>query len=63
VANIDNRKARHATGAKGDGDRREPIVKDDDDRRTFVGTLGEACERAGFRIHAWVLMIARTVAS
>jgi putative transposase len=44
-------------------DRREPIVKNDDDRRTFVRTLGETCERAGFRIHAWVLIIARTVAS
>jgi putative transposase len=38
------------------GDRREPIVKDDQDRRAFVRTLGEGCERAGFRIHAWVLM-------
>ena len=26
------------------GDRREPIVKDDEDRRTFVRTLGEGCE-------------------
>jgi hypothetical protein len=26
------------------GDRREPIVKDDEDRRTFVRTLGESCE-------------------
>lgn len=38
------------------GDRREAIVKDDEDRKTFVRTLGEAAERAGFRIHAWVLM-------
>ena len=38
------------------GDRREAIVKDDEDRKTFVRTLGEASERAGFRIHAWVLM-------
>jgi len=38
------------------GDRREAIVKDDEDRRTFVRTLGEAGERAGFRVHAWVLM-------
>jgi putative transposase len=34
----------------------ERVVKDDDERRTFVGTLGEACERADFRIHASVLM-------
>ena len=38
------------------GDRREPIVTDDQDRKTFVRTLGEACERAGFRVHAYVLM-------
>ena len=38
------------------GDRREPIVEDDEDRRTFVRTLGQACERSGMRVHAWVLM-------
>ena len=38
------------------GDRREAIVRDDEDRKTFVRTLGEAAERAGFRVHAWVLM-------
>ena len=38
------------------GDRQEVIVKDEEDRRTFVRTLGEAAERAGFRVHAWVLM-------
>ena len=38
------------------GDRREPIVQDDEDRSTFVRTLGEASERAGFRVHAYVLM-------
>lgn len=38
------------------GDRREPIVKDDEDRATFVRTLGEGCARSGFRVHAWVLM-------
>ena len=38
------------------GDRREEIVRDDEDRRTFLRTLGEASERAGFRVHAWVLM-------
>ena len=29
---------------------------DDGDRVTFLRTLGETCERAGFRIHAYVLM-------
>ncbi len=31
-------------------------MRDDEDRKTFVRTLGEAAERAGFLIHAWVLM-------
>ena len=38
------------------GNRRGIIVADDEDRRMFVRTLGQACERAGFRVHAWVLM-------
>ncbi len=38
------------------GNRREPIYMDDDDRRFFLGTLAEACERTGWRVHAWVLM-------
>ncbi len=38
------------------GDRRENIVQDDQDRETFERTLGEACEKSGFRIHAYVLM-------
>ena len=37
------------------GDRREAIVEDDKDRRTFLRTLGETAERTGFRIHAYVL--------
>ena len=38
------------------GNRRGDIVFDDQDRETFLKTLGEACKRAGFRIHAYVLM-------
>ena len=38
------------------GDRREPIVHSDKDRAAFVRTLEQACERAGWRIHAFVLM-------
>ena len=38
------------------GDRREAIFKDDADRRRFLETLGEACARTGWRIHAYVLM-------
>lgn len=38
------------------GNRREKIFLDDDDRRFFLHTLGEACGRTGWRVHAWVLM-------
>jgi REP element-mobilizing transposase RayT len=38
------------------GDRREPIFKDDRDRKLFLQTLGEACEKTGWHIHAWCLM-------
>ena len=38
------------------GNRRERIFRDDGDRRFFCQTLGEACERTGWRVHAWVLM-------
>jgi putative transposase len=29
------------------GDRREPIVEDDEDRAAWVAVLGEVCERLG----------------
>lgn len=38
------------------GNRREDIYVDDDDRRFFLGTLAEACEMTGWRVHGWVLM-------
>lgn len=38
------------------GDRREPIFLDDQDRRTFLRTLHEACEKTGWEIHAYCLM-------
>ncbi len=38
------------------GDRREEIFLDDEDRRRFLRTLGEACERAGWQVHAYCLM-------
>ena len=38
------------------GNRRADIVFDDEDRKTFARTLGEVCKRAGFRIHAYILM-------
>ena len=38
------------------GDRREPIFTGDADHGLFLKTLGEACERTGWRVHAFVLM-------
>ncbi len=38
------------------GNRRERIFRDEADRVLFLETLGEACERTGWRVHAWVLM-------
>lgn len=38
------------------GDRREVIFKDDKDREVFVSTLGEACGKAGWEVHALCLM-------
>lgn len=38
------------------GDRREPIFQDDADRERFLATLGEACARTGWQVHALCLM-------
>jgi len=38
------------------GDRREDIVDGDADRELFVLTLGEACAKCGWEVHAWRLM-------
>lgn len=38
------------------GDRREDIVLDDDDRQHFVQTLGAACAKCDWQVHAWVLL-------
>jgi REP element-mobilizing transposase RayT len=38
------------------GDRREPIFRDDLDRRTFLRTLHEAWAKTGWQIHAYCLM-------
>ena len=38
------------------GDRRESIFHDDQDRHCFLDTLGEACEKTGWQLHAWCLM-------
>jgi REP element-mobilizing transposase RayT len=38
------------------GDQREPIFEDDKDRKTFLKTLAQACEKAEWEIHAYCLM-------
>ena len=38
------------------GDRREPIFKDDADRERFLQTLGEACAKTDWQVHALCLM-------
>jgi REP element-mobilizing transposase RayT len=38
------------------GDRREPIFRDDQDRERFIGTLGEACGKTDWQVHACCLM-------
>jgi REP element-mobilizing transposase RayT len=38
------------------GDRREPIFRDDSDRRLFLETLGQACAKTGWQVHAYCLM-------
>ena len=38
------------------GNRREPIVFDDQDRQLFVQTFSEACSMTGWEVFAWVLL-------
>jgi len=38
------------------GDRREPIFKDEADRGRLLDTLGEACLKTGWQVHAYCLM-------
>jgi len=38
------------------GDRREEIFRDDLDRKSFLQTLGAACEKTGWQLHAYCLM-------
>ena len=39
------------------GDRREDIFQVDSDREQFLATLGEACEKTDWQVHAYCLMI------
>jgi REP element-mobilizing transposase RayT len=38
------------------GDRYENIYLDDVDRQDFLKTLAEACQKAGWQVHAYCLM-------
>src|SRR5216117_2670810 len=38
------------------GDRREPIFLGDEDRHLFLETLGQACEKTDWQVHACCLM-------
>jgi len=38
------------------GDHREDIFRDDEDRQSFLSTLGQVCARTDWQIHAWCLM-------
>jgi putative transposase len=38
------------------GDHREPIFRSTKDREVFLQTLGQACEKTDWQIHAWCLM-------
>ncbi len=38
------------------GNNRGMIFEDDEDRKVFLGTLGEACERSGAVVYSYVLM-------
>ena len=39
------------------GDRREPIFRDDQDRKRFLKILGETCAKANWQVHAYCLML------
>ena len=38
------------------GNRREELFQDDLDRESFLGLIGEVCERTGWIVHSYVLM-------
>ena len=35
------------------GDRRDAIFENDDDRRLFLETLGQACRKTDWEVHGW----------
>ena len=53
---ISLRQAYGSTGVMSRGDRREDIFLDDVDRQDFIKTLAEACQKAGWEVHAYCLI-------
>ena len=51
LSDTDSRK-----GVTSRGDRRELIFKDDQDREGFLATLGEACAKTSWQVHAFCVM-------
>ena len=43
------------------GDQREDIFRDDQDRQKFLSTLGEACAKTEWQVHAFCLITAMTL--
>ena len=38
------------------GNRQQAVFRSDEDQEMFLATLGEACGRTGWKVHAYVLM-------
>ena len=38
------------------GDHREPTFRDDEDRRQFLSTLEEGCQKTAWQVHCYCLM-------
>jgi REP element-mobilizing transposase RayT len=48
--------ARAAYHVMARGNQGRDIYADDRDHKLWLETLGQACEKTGWRIHAWVMM-------
>ena len=43
------------------GDQRDDIFRDDEDRQKFLSTLGEACAKTEWQVHAYCLITAMSL--
>jgi hypothetical protein len=43
------------------GDQREDLFRDDEDRQRFLSTLGEACAKTDWQVHAYCLITAMSL--